>query len=729
MGFKKIHSVKEKDKKGKDTYKFSEPERGSHPHAGPNPVDSGSSNYIDEDTGRTISPEEPELVEIEVPRKHYPSIHIYFNELSCALAPSTDGQAGGKKGWRYRVICKPTHNDYTQNTQGHFNAASDRWDWREGIGRTKAIENAYDAYDINSRVRQAVSNGLTYHTEVSPNHFVRNCVHWCWPEWKWSQPSRENLRFELVKFQEGYDDNGNPYEPDTHPEMFFDSEKLTQIYEDIHGEEPYTRYKENGTWKKKTIKLCPEEQRVDFYEHRSSQKEDEQDDYGSWYHYQKANYYTNWDVRMEEWSLFDVNKWAGNDGYSSKEYWEIDERMDNDYNYWFTEPNWDNWPKTTASPDETEMEEKQRIWDDWSKFTKASKNEEARPGRVIRINISPPPGRYGIVIDGARSYGWYPLNLCRSRGDSLNDYHGGDNRSFFTEDGGIHWEKHCPIPGVSLENVVSYLDGLSDSARRSLFNNDLDWDFSDTETTFIPSPHFDDRPDPLSGEDSDSDSYIESRDLAWPALYKITEGVGDGHKYGSPMWQTPPLDLKLNDKMSGMKTMGDGEIYGDVPVQRTGPGRELPYFILNLTADSRPKEIHFMAAPRGIRYAVESLTQAGTSQWQYKWTFGRPDHQHPRVKGPYSILRMLYDRWDPDDYYQNFVYVAPTIPGALAWIIETVGFDGKRSSVTIWARRSFRAQKLLTNFGSQDPYQNASEAIDDFYSGWGGSLFNWWGWF
>jgi hypothetical protein len=734
--------------------------------------------------GRNLTPNWQDLTEITILPKEYAPIHIYFNEMSAVLYKSkfrlSDrpnykegggplGAAGGKSsGWRYRYIQKVRHPEpynlvmsNTANDAGHFTNARPRNDNGSAISGfpnymfgsflspeslITAAETGFGAKEINQYVRRAVSNGITYHTQCTPGHYVRNCPYWCWPEWLWGQPNREDARFELMKFHEGKNDNGVKAEPHTNPERFHDAYWINQEYCTRHNEsfKVTNKNKKNYGY---TLIVSPQYQMTMFYEHRSSQFEKDTngqpapDIFGSNYYRFFESKYTGWPIQMEDWSQFDVAAWGNEDVSGNKkakprldengkpivedtkdqrpkkipwrslEYWYPEEQMTEQFKYWFTQPAWNSWPKTSAKEDETSEETQERLWRDWNDFVRASKSGNVKPGRASRIRIAPPPGRYAPLVDGVRSYGWYPLNLGKRKPDkdpNTNNTKTDPSTTFFTKDGGYDYNKN---------------------ARKA--NGDPSWYFS----TYARDPQpeeiskYDENwrniqdIDPEAPPTSSSGGMAIDLNLNWWDLFEITEGSGDGYMYGKPLWGDPGGDssseydhIVCQESFSMMDFFGTGgTVGGDVPVRRTSKGKRIPYFAFNITADQRPKEIHFLSAPRGLKFIEEyiPLGSMGLTRWyNYSWTLGQPDRRHPRLKGP-GFIGSIAKQWPTtNDFLNAYTYLMPTYPGALAWIIEMVDYNGNRTSVTIWMKKALRARRLYTWTGSQDPRGTFSEWME-----------------
>ena len=620
--------------------------------------------------GFTLDKVSPELIEITPSRKIYEPIHIYFHEMNSILGPMPATPSwkvfpvGVENKWRYRSITRRSHpwdmpqiamtqegkQDFVnRSSHMHLGARPNSsynikdmtseyfWSWlneelppsqalSSGGARYNMVYQSYAAALVQKFVRRAIANGITYHTKTSSNRYVRNCPHFCWPEIAWhvNCPLPENMYFQMIRYYGGVDGSGNQKTPAN----------------DTSG---FTSWANGGR---------DQFQRVDFYEHRSKYKEATKDELDSLFWRKQESIYTSADVNMLDFSINDYIEYVGIKGWRKKEWWECEDNMNEVFKYWCSTPSWNLWPKRPVPENETDEQQKQRQWDDYNDFKKASK-EGARPGRAVRIDLPLPPGNYGPMISGLRSYSWFPLDLTRGKDDPVDEW-----GNFFDTDSGWDWEAHRA--------------------------SDFTYDVSNTT----------------------------SMKLDWWDLFEITEGVGDGYKKGSPLWDdvtaTPATkidtDLSMGEGHS-VKTGNETDGYssrcvgvgGDIEAN-SEQGSLVNWLLFEVTEDRRPKEIHFFAVPRGLKWVTE-LGVGAEATWEERFTIGPTNRNNLRIRGPYSILNQMAGRFGATVYEYIYAVLLGTMPGSIAWIIEIVWQDGTRTSYTVWTKKAWKPKDIHTWYG------------------------------
>jgi hypothetical protein len=726
------------------------PDSGTSPNSASGnqtPVDKGIVDYVHVGSRKSLLNKNNPYLEVAVIQEEFPPIDIYFYEMSAMLGPAlinpTDNapaqylkeissftalgkgakvSKGGKYAWRYMSISTNNHTNLSYDDNGHYKSAYGDTIQGISIGKIMAKWDARKAKEVNDYIRRAVSNGITYHTETSWGHYVRNCPHFCWPELKRLQNPAENMVFEMVPWTGPADAN-----PKTHPQYAITWAHLNRVSGLLpSGIVPRG---DSEADKKKRVEIAERyrysllrHRRVDFYEHRSSVREDKVDGQGSWWWRRYISDKTRAPVNMCEFSQYDIRMYAGfADTYGPSEYWYPHYANTDQYKYFMSIPSWNIFQKKTLKANETDEEAKQRQWEDLQAYIEACK-KGAKPGRVVKIQMRLPPGRYIPKIYGeTRSYSYFPLDLCKQEGDHTQNSpflqqqeKPEDKKPLFTGD---YYPFSNPIPWSQAQTV-------STNVYRGLQGMDYWKHKGNTNPEYTQADRWNWPVDE------------KQIDLNWWDLFKITEGVGDGFKKGDAMWKSyweasPLKDMNKHygfgiRKLSGGSTRDKDDhkpddnceqptvVPGDVPANDS-IGKEIPFWYIDVTKEKRPVEIHFFAASRAVKWIKCTLggVTGTVEKRELRYTFGPTDWRHIRIKGPHSLYLQHMKRWPmSSSYYYLEACLMPTAPDALAWIVEIVYSDGSRTAVTIWCKVSLAPYNLAFIQGGQDPLENAMDFVN-----------------
>jgi hypothetical protein len=757
--------------KGKDTVSYFQykPEEGmiegvnsSSAVKSTKPVWEGVEDYTHTETGKSIIKDEDVFDEVELLSSGYPPIDIYFYEMSAMLSPAlkTDPsdaiynnvlskynilQSGASVlkntpyAWRYRSINFPTHDRLSYDVTGHWSIANPfNGVMPQQVGVINAVWDARYSIPINNYTKQAVANGITYHTETSWGHYVRNCPHFCWPcrvPLANGVMPAEGLMFEMIPFA------GDAQQtPRTNPELAIPWAALQRMT-DQNGAPilPAGIVPTDNSEASKALRKRLRERYKDavlknritaFYEHRSSTKQSTQDALGSWWWRRYISDKTRAPVNMQEFSLYDIRLLADlTGGYGANEYWTTQYNMTEQFKYWMSTPlSWTNYPKTPVPENETPEQAIARQQKDWQEYLNACK-KGARPGRVVRIQLNLPPGRYvPKIYSQTCSYSWFPLDLSKRKGDhTMNGQgHNIDKQMFGSSTAKLSDGSYYPFM-----NPVDATTVANTSPTTHIGRGGMDF-WKHKGNTNITVLGIDQWNVPIDEKDLDLD---------WWDLFKVTEGVGDGFYKNSPVWQTPAWEAKPLSNMnkncgfnkgnnpgggsggqqqSDKHTINDTDyssnklVHGDIEANDK-IGKEVPYFTIDITEEKRPKEIHFFAASRGTKWVEVSLGGIlGTTQLtEAKWSFGPTNKDHVRIKGAQSIANQLHYKWTTQNFWTMQTALMPTVPNALAWIIEIVYWDGSRASYTVWCKESLAPFYLTKWYGTQNPDIAWQQQLDD----------------